>query len=271
MLNLEFESMHILSFILLFSPLKETLSEYTRPFSVLEIGAKEGDLALEIASSHPHAVVTVVERNIGIDKKRADLLLERLERENPSNVLLLNKSLTFSDLSHLSQVEHFDIVIAHNILDLIRIPNSFSKEDLLRALRALGDHLFLTSDHYYTKDPILLQENWFSKKTLPPLIRENGRSFHLNCFPFPPFYQAITRIPGISLITFQALRGAWPTKDWIREELLPFGEELSPFHLTLQGKSLYLYPNQEPKGLQFTLDTLQCTTRKELHTHLYPQ
>jgi hypothetical protein len=277
--------MRFLFFTLLFSPLfaisgslQEVLLSYNRPFSILEIGGRGGDLGLEIAREFPLAVVTIVQRDIGLEGKKATLLLEHLKKENPTNILLLNKTFTFSDFKNLSKTEHFDIVIAHDLLTKIHIPKKFTGEDLLQIALTLGDHLFIESQdallHHHSNQPIFLQENWFSKTPLPPLIRENQHSFHLQRLEIPPFYRAITHIPGLSLINFLALRGTWPTKEWIKKELSShFTKEFSPSHLVLMGSSIYLYPAplKEAKPLKYTLDLLDCTSQHELREHLFSQ
>ena len=82
--------------------LKPVLDRFKRRFSVIDLGCGPGDLSQEIAANYDAAVFAV-------DRNRQPIMKN-------SNVTQLQVELTPSLLRSLSNCEHFDVVLAMNIL-----------------------------------------------------------------------------------------------------------------------------------------------------------
>lgn len=95
------------------------LTNYKRPFSVLDIGASEGYFSFKIAHDYPGSSCIMIEGNYGPNSQEeiADRL-EELCKENTDldNIILLKKYFTHKDLQTLSENEHFDVTLALNII-----------------------------------------------------------------------------------------------------------------------------------------------------------
>tara|TARA_Y100000593_G_scaffold95087_1_gene199402 strand:+ start:1253 stop:2416 length:1164 start_codon:yes stop_codon:yes gene_type:complete len=82
---------------------------YSRPFSVLDIGAAEGYFTHRLASEFD-GNFTAVE----IDPERK--LLETCEKNNNNKVFLLQKRFNLEDLKKIAEVHYFDIILALNVI-----------------------------------------------------------------------------------------------------------------------------------------------------------
>lgn len=93
------------------------LSNYKRPFTMLDIGASQGYYSFRAAFAHPESVFVMLEGNNKSYPLSGSQLLD-LCKANTSlnNIVLLNKELTIQDAKRLSECEHFDVVLALNII-----------------------------------------------------------------------------------------------------------------------------------------------------------
>ena len=110
--------------------IRPTITKYKRKFSVLDLGAgiNRPTLGLRIAGEFENAVVTVIEK---------DLTQEIIERH--PRVIQLKLNATATDLWRLGECEHFDIVLALNVLH-------WFGDDWLFAAKAvceMGDFVFV--------------------------------------------------------------------------------------------------------------------------------
>ena len=83
--------------------------QYTRPFSVLDIGAAEGYFTHRLASEF-EGNFTAVEADGG----RA--LLNTCEKNDNSKVFLLQKRFNLEDLKKMAEVHYFDVILALNVV-----------------------------------------------------------------------------------------------------------------------------------------------------------
>jgi len=89
------------------------LSQYKRPITVLDIGAAEGYMSFRIAHDFDASCVMIEHpsgESGGFLKKLCELNTDR------DNIILLYKKITAEELQVLSQSEHFDVVLAFNVL-----------------------------------------------------------------------------------------------------------------------------------------------------------
>ena len=114
--------------------IKNILDNYKRPFTVLDLGASEGYFSLRIAAEYPHATCVMLEG----DKT---LLLPQICQlnKNLTNVVVLQKFFTPQDLKELGECEHFDLVLAFNIVHQL----GDAWKETIDQLLTLGDHILV--------------------------------------------------------------------------------------------------------------------------------
>jgi len=111
--------------------IKKVLARFKRPFTLLDLGASQGYYSFRGAFDFPQGVFVMIEGNnvhyplIGSQLQDLCLANRRL-----SNVIFLNRSLVPTELETLSQCEHFDVVLALNILH-------WFKDDWVKMLDAI--------------------------------------------------------------------------------------------------------------------------------------
>ena len=112
--------------------LDNVASMWSRPFTVLEIGSNLGYFSLKLAAKYNCTVVSC-------ESLYADWLKNILEANSLDNVILIKKFLSLEDIKTLSEVEHFDLVIAMSVVHHI----DGEYEEIVAALRSLGDVLVM--------------------------------------------------------------------------------------------------------------------------------
>ncbi len=105
--------------------------KFNRPISVLDLGAAEGYFTFRLAEDFP-GVFVAVESNP--ERK----LLELCKKNNDHKVLLLNKQMNLKNLKNIKEVQHFDIVLALNIIHHFDEPF----QDVLEALISMSSFCF---------------------------------------------------------------------------------------------------------------------------------
>ena len=149
-----------------YEAIKKILAQFNRPITVLDIGAAEGYMSLRIAHDFDATCVMVEQpsgESGGFLRKLCELNTDR------DNLVLLYKKITADELKLLSESEHFDVVIALNVL------HHFSKDKLqtaAEAMLALGDYVIIET-------PPVNDTNSCGKLTLADVItfvqKHNGK------------------------------------------------------------------------------------------------
>lgn len=112
-----------------FEALRGLLNRYTRPFTVLDLGAAQGYFGLRIAASYP-ACAVMVDQDAG--------LIRSLARVEQPRTIGFRTRITAEDLQRLATCEHFDVVLCLNVL------HHFAKwPAVLDAVFQLGDHVVI--------------------------------------------------------------------------------------------------------------------------------
>jgi len=112
--------------------IKKILDNYKRPFTVLDIGASEGYFSLRIAAEYDCTSVM-------IEGDKTLLLPQICQLNRSKNTVVLEKFITPQDLKELGECEHFDLVIAFNVIHQL---NDAWKETI-DYLLTLGDHILI--------------------------------------------------------------------------------------------------------------------------------
>src|SRR3990167_2396515 len=112
---------------------KQFCSQYTRPFTVLDIGAWSCYFPIRLTEDFPNCTAVAAEFTSAPEES---LRLNAAER-----VIWLKKELLGEDLDRLAAVEHFDVVLAFSVVHQMRI--GLTQNAIVERLRKLGDHLLL--------------------------------------------------------------------------------------------------------------------------------
>ena len=115
-----------------YSEIFKFCKKFNRPISVLDLGAAEGYFTFRLAEDFP-GVFVAVESNP--ERK----LLELCKKNNDHKVLLLNKQMNLKNLKNIKEVQHFDIVLALNIVHHFDEPF----QDVLETLVSMSSFCFL--------------------------------------------------------------------------------------------------------------------------------
>lgn len=245
--------------------LQSFLNQYQRPFTMLDIGADQGYYSLRTAQDYA-AVCVMIESN--------DQLLENCKaHQELTNLILLNTSFSPAKLQHLSECEHFDVVLA------LKGMHEFGKqwEEAANAILRMGDYVFIkipadekdveeyvfarggkilgdiqddNSTLYLieTKNIYLRRKTWLRSIMSKNLYRIESSFFDKQLIKPSSWptgaLKATSWIPGINLCTFKMCHGAYPTKDQLRNCMI----DLKDFchtdwimnNMIVQGKTLAL-------------------------------
>lgn len=93
-----------------YSIIKQFLTQYKRPFTVLDLGANLGYFSFRIAEDFPNATVVSIENGNHVELHRLAV------RNGNPGVFVLSKSMDYNDLLTLGACEHFDVVLALSII-----------------------------------------------------------------------------------------------------------------------------------------------------------
>ena len=130
-----------------YAVIKKFLNNYTRPFTILDLGASQGYFSFKIAEdfkdASQKATCVMIEGNYNTqqnDEKIADQLEELCKKNsNLDSLILLKKNITAQELEILSECEHIDVVLALNVV------HHFGPDwkRVVDALLAMGDHIII--------------------------------------------------------------------------------------------------------------------------------
>jgi len=113
--------------------IKKILDNYKRPFTVLDIGASEGYFSLRIAAEYDCTCVMI--------EGDSTLLLPQICSLNKErkNLVVLEKFITPQDLKELGECEHFDVVLAFNVVHQMK----GAWKETIDYLLTLGDYVLI--------------------------------------------------------------------------------------------------------------------------------
>ena len=106
--------------------------KFNRPISVLDLGAAEGYFTFRLSEDFSGVFVAV-------ENNPQRKLLELCIKNSNHNILLLDKQMNLKHLKHLKEVQHFDIVLALNIIHHFEEPF----QDILETLVSMSSFCFM--------------------------------------------------------------------------------------------------------------------------------
>lgn len=258
--------------------IKKVLDRYKRPFTMLDIGASQGYYSFRTAFNY-NCVCVMIEGNNKYHPLIGSQLLD-LCKANTSltNIIFLNKQVVISDLKRLSECEHFDVVLAMNIIHWF----SEQWQEITDAILNMGDNIIIEvppkENIPYLRDKI---DNYLKSKnasilgyaprhldtklnTTFYLIERSKKELLRKTWNWPQLTKNIYEIksnytekylikhkdkkqkiktnwvPGINLLTFKMYNGAFPEQSTIKENLLKITDQ-SNNSMILQGCNKLIY------------------------------
>jgi hypothetical protein len=117
------------------------LRQYQRPITVLDVGASQGYFSFRIANEFDATCVMIEGNYFGSNGEQTADQLELLCQKNNQlkNIILLKKHISADELQILSECEHFDVVLALNVV------HHFGPrwKQAVNALLNMGDHIII--------------------------------------------------------------------------------------------------------------------------------
>ena len=143
--------------------------KFNRPISVLDLGAAEGYFTFRLAEDFS-GVFIAVESNP--ERK----LLELCIKNNNHKVLLLDKQMNLKNLKNLKEVQHFDIVLALNIIHHFDEPF----QDVLDTLVSMSSFCFMEHpnplENDSTKNSQRLEKEKLKLDSFEPILLNKNES-----------------------------------------------------------------------------------------------
>ena len=141
--------------------------KFNRPISVLDLGAAEGYFTFRLSEDFSGVFVAV-------ENNPQRKLLELCIKNNNRNILLLDKQMNLKHLKHLKEVQHFDIVLALNIIHHFDEPF----QDVLETLVSMSSFCFMEhpnslEDNSTKNSHRLKTEKLKLEKFKPKLLNKN--------------------------------------------------------------------------------------------------
>lgn len=272
--------------------IKEFLTNYKRPFTLLEIQPGKNPFSFELAQEFDCTCVV-------LENASCRHLLDYCQAKQPHKVILLARHLELYEYQVLSQCEHFDVVMipdAHALFTddisttcpillalgdytLIKIPQSQEayKKKFLNYLyqNKITFHqnetdlhdVWVFVDHPRTS---LIRKSWYAVPECNSMYTIQS-SFEKKQLVHKYKVQPSDWICGINLVTFIVLQGQYPRNDWIYKKILEFKNvKHNDFwigNMIMQGQTISLIDfNDARKRSHFKTElarTLHCFNRKQ--------
>ena len=187
--------------------IKRYLDKYNRPFTMLDIGASQGYYSFKAAYNYDAVCVMIEGDNPAypmVGRQLLDLCNANTELDN---IILLNKKIVPNDLQRLSECEHFDVVLAMNIIHWFK--DDWQK--VIDAILNMGDIVIIETP---PEEPITTEEHNALRKTIIDYITA-----------LKPF--ASYKVPRHTSDTFSTMyvikkNGKYlKRKTWISRKILP--------------------------------------------------
>ena len=223
--------------------LEKFLTCYTRAFTMLDIRSNDGFYSLKAAQQFHDSVFVMIDGNDTQRHSIDDTLFEICLNSGLTNLLFLNRAVNADDLQRLSECEHFDVVLALNVLeqfgqnwlsvaeslldmgDNLLVEVSKNCNDINLFLNARGASLlieFQGSTLYSVKKEKtkLKRKHW-----MKPLTESSNAAFSIKSNYHEKKLlkdyksQELDWIPGINLLTFKMYSGVYPIKGVIKKEI----------------------------------------------------
>jgi SAM-dependent methyltransferase len=198
------------SFEIRYEPIKEFCKQYSRKFSVLDIGACNGCFSLQLMHDFDCSAVMI---DSGARLKDICTL-----NTNKDKLIYLQKTFTAGDIEHLANNEHFDVVIAlfvlHHVDDYNRWINALTRlaDNVILDIPNLDDPINTWEKTRSMARDLLSRPNWVQIGSTP---RGNSNSIMLWHCSDRSSFTSYKKNLGIKPSTFFRLGGVYPHKSYV--------------------------------------------------------
>jgi len=280
-----------------YNVIKEYLKKFNRPFTVLDIGANLGYFSFRIAHDFPTAVCVMIEDHY------SEKLLNLCKENDLKNIIFLKQKVDVDHLKSLANCEHFDLVLALNVIHHIGTVSTS-----IDAIEDLGDAVIIETPHYLDhgacgqenleeiykrvtnnysilgsfsrhtsihnsvlgllerKKEKLNLKYWDSKKPFNNSAKIEA-TIHIKEFIDSNKLEKRNWIPGINLRTYQYLNGIYPERTTLINsiEMLEYQnhKDFVPWNLILSGNAVSIIDINDPTHYLSTNATDQLKKIKE--------
>lgn len=261
--------------------IKKILDLYERQFTMLDIGAAQGYHSLMAAWQYPESVFVMIEGNNPSYPMAGDQLLSICKcNYQLKNIIHLNKPVIVSDLQKLGACEHFDVVLALNIIHwlgddykqtietlltlgdniIIETPPAGEgklKKEIVKYLEEINAELLGYVPRHAIKNTFapmyliksdqskkLTQSTWIGKNYEYEIISEFKEKKLKKIDDTSGEISLTDWAPGINLITFKMYNGAYPEAETLKNEITRLKDaehtDWNPNNFIIQGHELKL-------------------------------
>lgn len=266
-----------------YEAIKKIICQFKRPITILDIGAAEGYMSFRLAHDFDATCVMIADPNT------LGFYLPKLCEYNTNldNTIVLHRRIPIEELEHLSNCEHFDVVLALNIIHHFKDKWKRAAQAILK----LGDIVIIET-------PPVEDKRCSGQKLLPKIISfveshnakvitkterihtapgfyantyflKGGKKYKKRHWLDNHIYEIHSNFnerylieknesttikhnwpQGIGLLTFKMLHGSYPKLDLLKKSIISkkTNHFLMPQNIILQGKNIAI-------SNFFTLDT----------------
>ncbi|HZW61718.1 MAG TPA: hypothetical protein VFF04_05840 [Candidatus Babeliales bacterium] len=243
--------------------IRQLVKKYHRPITILDLRPHEHSYLFRLARQYNNVV------GIMLDRDFSQKLFDHCNNNRLHNIVLMQFDYSIKEIARLGECEHFDIVIARNVLPLF----DQKWEQAINSLLLLGDYIFIDAPAHQSE----LQEymisnggeqvataadsnlylfsknkNEIRRRRWDYFLSQPGEYTIKSTFTEKKLHKnkkSEKKKPatsnwhaGINLYTFCKLDGVYPTKHIIRELVKPMKNlkhnDMKVFNLIVQGTKL---------------------------------
>ena len=225
--------------------IEDLCNKFTRDFTLLNIGANDGEFAFDLSNRFKNAKIIMVEDNNPHSRSLATALLNKCVESKKENLpMLISKRLGKADFKILSSCCYFDVVTILGesaytgkqfyLLDLDEYAKSLlslgfhtfievkTDSDLYRALQEHhplecyeGDEVTLF--HFVNEKKVLTRAHFLASEKERHIVVDFDRNIEIFTGQAPFKTLILQRPAALSLLDFKVLYGAFPTPDELRK------------------------------------------------------
>jgi len=244
-----------------YDALNEIIKQYDRPITVLDLGAAQGYYSFKLAHTYKNSTFIMVEED-------PYLLKLCLLNDKLNNIIFLQKRISIEELRRLGECEHFDVVIAFNIIHWAEE----KWQETTDAILHLGDNILIETppkgDKAFGEKYLGEIENYLENKKASIILqtpRHTGSGLHANMYRIEQNKNLIKRADWISPIEENTYYITSSLKE--KKLIIPVDENSQPVEAPLTPginwltfKSLNgVYPLQETLETSLIKQNVQTT------------
>lgn len=198
-----------------FSIVHDVLKKQKGNFTMLDVGASQGYFSFKAADLYPNSLFIMLEGSNPAYPLISKQLSSICEMNRSDNVIWLDSAIEQSKIETLATLEHFDVVLALNVLHWF--PNDWKQ--ILASLQKMSNTLIIETppiDETLPFEQIALRNELEATLVQLGATKQKGVPRHTNLSLYTTYYIIENKHPiynehlGIQPATFSLLNGAYP-------------------------------------------------------------